>query len=73
MEVAPISKVLTTERDADMADSTRKDWRELCAAAAEEPDSERLASLVNQILQVFDERDQEVMPSAGPKQYCVRP
>lgn len=56
-----------------MADSIRKDWRELCAAAAEEPDSEKLASLVNQILEVFDERDREVTPSTGPTQYCVRP
>lgn len=36
-----------------------KDWRELCAAAVEEPDSERLVSLVRQILEVFEERDQE--------------
>ncbi len=43
-----------------MADSKCKDWRELCAAAAEEPDSEKLVSLVNQILQAFDERDQEL-------------
>jgi hypothetical protein len=42
-----------------MAESKGKDWRELCAAAAQEPDSEKLVSLVNQILQAFDERDQE--------------
>lgn len=36
----------------------REEWRELCAAAAEERDSEKLASLVNQILRAFDERDQ---------------
>jgi hypothetical protein len=41
-------------------DSQRgKDWRELCAEAAEEPDSERVASLVNQILQAFDDVDDE--------------
>jgi len=35
-----------------------KDWRELCAAASVEPDSEKLVDLVNQILQAFDEREQ---------------
>lgn len=40
-----------------MAETDGKNWRELCAAATEEPDSEKLVSLVNQILQVFDERD----------------
>ena len=45
-----------------MAESNRKDWRELCAAAAQEPDSEKLFSLVNQILQAFDERDQVGLP-----------
>jgi hypothetical protein len=35
-----------------------RDWRELCAAAAEEPDSQKLFHLVNQILRAFDERDQ---------------
>ena len=38
------------------------DWRELCAAAAEEFDSEKLINLVNRILQAFDERDQESKP-----------
>jgi hypothetical protein len=33
----------------------RKDWRELCAAAAGELDSERLAALVNQIIEAIDE------------------
>ena len=50
-----------------------KDWRELCAAAAEEPDSERLVSLVNQILRAFDERDQAVKLSSRPKQYWGQP
>jgi hypothetical protein len=39
-----------------MAENNRADWRELCAAAAEEPDSEKLVSLVNQILDVFDDQ-----------------
>jgi hypothetical protein len=49
-----------------MAENKHKHWRELCAAAAEEPDSEKLVSLVNQILQAFDERDQEVILSKRP-------
>ena len=43
-----------------MTESKGKDWRELCAAAAEEPDSEKLVSLVSQILEAFDARDQEL-------------
>lgn len=39
--------------------SNGKDWRELCAAASEEPDSDRLVSLVHQILQAFEELDLE--------------
>jgi hypothetical protein len=37
--------------------SKGKHWRELCAEVAEEPDSEKVVSLVNQILQAFDECD----------------
>ena len=36
--------------------SKQTDWRELCAAAATEPDSARLADLVEQIIQALDER-----------------
>jgi hypothetical protein len=45
-------------QESQMAESspdTGKDWRELCAAAVEEPDSERLASLVNQIIEAIDQ------------------
>jgi hypothetical protein len=45
-----------------MVASKGKHWRELCAEAAEEPDSEKVAYLVNQILQAFDECDQKAMP-----------
>jgi hypothetical protein len=44
--------------------SKGKDWRELCAEVAEEPDSERVISLVNQILQAFDECDQKKVVAA---------
>lgn len=49
------------------------DWRELCAAAVKEPDSEKLVSLVNQILQAFEERDQAVTLSGHSKRYCDQP
>jgi len=43
------------------------DWRELCAKAAEEPDSEKLISLVNQILQALEECDRKLLrPHANP-------
>lgn len=41
-----------------MAETIRKSWRELCAAAAEESDPKKLAALVKQILEAFDESDQ---------------
>ncbi len=51
-----------------MAQSTGKrsgkDWRELCAAASEESDAEKLLSLVHQILRAFDDGDQK--PMHGP-------
>jgi len=45
-----------------MAERTRKDWRELCAAAAEEPDPDKLVSLVKQIIQAIDRRNQGSSP-----------
>jgi len=39
-----------------MAESIRTDWRQLCAAAAKETDSEKLAELVNQLIKALDER-----------------
>ena len=42
-----------------MARNNGSDWRDLCAEASQEPDAEKLASLVDQILQAFDERDKE--------------
>jgi hypothetical protein len=48
-----------------MVTSSESDWRELCARAAEEPDSEKLVSLVNQILQALDECDRKLMLSSA--------
>jgi hypothetical protein len=47
-----------------MTESDGKDWREFCAAAAEEFDAARLLSLVDQILQALDEADR---PTTSPK------
>jgi hypothetical protein len=44
-----------------MAESNRERWRELCAAAAEETDSDRLFFLVNQILEAFDQPQKSVV------------
>jgi hypothetical protein len=38
-----------------MAESKEQHWRALCAAAAQEPDSEKVALLVDQILEALDE------------------
>jgi len=34
-------------------------WEDLCAAAAQEPDSHKLVSLVDQILEIFEKRDEQ--------------
>lgn len=38
-----------------MAENNEQHWRALCAAAAEEPDSEKVAWLVDQILEALNE------------------
>jgi hypothetical protein len=38
-----------------MAEGDRTDWRQLCAAAATETDSEKLADLVHQLIKALDE------------------
>ncbi|HEX4425256.1 MAG TPA: hypothetical protein VH079_07640 [Terriglobales bacterium] len=52
-----------------MPDPHQDDWRELCAAAANEPDSDKLFSLVNQILKVFDDH-QDGSKSSAPVDDC---
>jgi hypothetical protein len=46
-----------------MAESNQERWRELCAAAAEEPDSDKLLFLVSQILDAFDSPQERVLSS----------
>jgi hypothetical protein len=45
-----------------MAEGNRTNWRELCAAAAAEPDSKRLADLVDQIIRALDESREGFAP-----------
>jgi hypothetical protein len=39
-----------------MSESKQKDWRELCAAVASENDSEKLDSLVKELIRALDNR-----------------
>lgn len=48
-----------------MAETVCKSWRELCAVAVDESDPEKLAALVRQILEAFDESDQRMQPTAN--------
>jgi hypothetical protein len=45
-----------------MAKANQTGWRELCAAAATEPDSKKLAHLVDQIIKALDERRDGFIP-----------
>ncbi len=40
-----------------MAESKQADWQLLCAAVATEPDSKKVADLVDQIIRALDERE----------------
>ena len=44
-------------RERGMAEGNRTDWRQLCAVAATETYSEKLADLVHQLIKALDERD----------------
>jgi hypothetical protein len=41
-----------------MAQRNQKDWRELCAAVANETDSNKLGLLVRELIKALDEREQ---------------
>ena len=59
------------DEERGMAESNKGDWRELCAAAATEHDSTKLARLVDQIIKALDERREAFKPAAefaGPNQ-----
>lgn len=40
-----------------MAEGNQADWQLLCAAVATEPDSRKVADLVDQIIRALDERN----------------
>jgi len=42
-----------------MARSKQRDWRELCAAVTNEPDSKKLDSLVQELIRALDEGERE--------------
>jgi hypothetical protein len=65
MVVALSSRVFTPVEpgSVEMAESNRTDWRQLCAVAATETDSEKLADLVHQLIQALDERDGVASPT----------
>jgi hypothetical protein len=42
-----------------MSESKQKDWRELCAAVASENDSEKLDSLVEELITALDGRQSQ--------------
>jgi hypothetical protein len=50
-----IYKCSAAKEWSGMAKGNSRDWRELCAAAAQESDPEKLSSLVSQIIQAIDE------------------
>lgn len=55
-----------------MPESNQTGWRELCAAAATEPDSQKLADLIDQIIKALDERGDGF---TSPRQFgeCSQP
>jgi len=42
-----------------MAGQKQRDWRELCAAVTNEPDSKKLDSLVQELIRALDEGERE--------------
>lgn len=64
LSVIPIHT--TDQERGEMDEGNRVDWRELCAAAATEPDSAKLADLVDQIIRALDERAEGL---ASPAQF----
>lgn len=55
-----------------MAESNKTDWRELCTAAAEEPDPEKFAQLIERVIKALDQRATAFVKS-GPFDECRQP
>lgn len=44
---------------AEMAGHEQRDWRELCAAVTNEPDSKKLDSMVQELIRALDEGERD--------------
>ena len=49
-----------------MAERNQKDWRELCAAIANETDLNNIGSLVQELIKALDEREQNCCSPIDP-------
>lgn len=48
------------------------DWRELCKAAVNEPDPEKLMNLISEINRLLDERERKQKSISDNAKDCVR-
>jgi hypothetical protein len=49
-----------------MSERKRKDWRELCRAVSNEPDSNKLGCLVQELIAALDEHERKLNASSIP-------
>jgi hypothetical protein len=69
------AKQVQNKQDKRIAENSRtneKDWRELCASS-EERNSERLVSVVSEILKALDERPGNNFPVAPARMFQLMP
>jgi hypothetical protein len=55
--------LLQLARGTVMTDNGKRDWRELCQAASQEQNSEKLLELVKQINDVLSQHERSRVPS----------
>ena len=51
---AAFASIRTGISEVNMADGMQRDWRELCAAVANESDTTKLSSLVQELIEALD-------------------
>ena len=51
---AAFASIRTGISEMNMADGMQRDWRELCAAVANESDTTKLSSLVQELIEALD-------------------
>ena len=51
---AAFASIRTGTSEVNMADGMQRDWRELCAAVANESDTTKLSSLVQELIEALD-------------------